>query len=90
MDWMNGWVWIGVGLVVALIELMLPGYLFLGTAIALVVMGVLLLAGLWHWSLPTALIAVAVLSFVAWAVLRRLLGVRQGQVRIWDRDINDP
>lgn len=87
---MNGWLWIGGGLIVALVELMLPGYLFLGTAAALIVMGIVLLAGLWPWGLPGALVTVAVLTFLAWALLRRLLGVRHGQVRIWDRDINDP
>jgi hypothetical protein len=31
----------------------------------------------------------AVTSVVSWIVLRRLVGVRQGQVKVWDRDIND-
>ena len=31
----------------------------------------------------------AALSLDAWIVLRRLVGIRQGQVKIWDRDIND-
>ena len=26
---------------------------------------------------------------LAWLVLRRVVGVREGQVKIWDRDIND-
>jgi hypothetical protein len=26
---------------------------------------------------------------VAWLVLRRVVGVREGQVKLWDRDIND-
>jgi hypothetical protein len=30
-----------------------------------------------------------VVSVVAWLVLRRVVGVREGQVKVWDRDIND-
>lgn len=88
-DWTNGWLWVIAGLVVALIELVLPGYVFLGTAIALVVMGLLLLTGIWGIGLPGTLIVTAVLSFVAWLGLRRWMGVQHGQVRIWRKDIND-
>ena len=28
-------------------------------------------------------------ALVAWLVLRRTMGVRAGQVKVWDRDIND-
>lgn len=88
-DWTNGWLWVIAGLVVALIELVLPGYVFLGTAIALVAMGLLLLTGIWGIGLPGTLIAAAVLSFVAWLLLRRWMGVHHGQLRIWRDDIND-
>lgn len=88
-DWTNGWLWVVAGLVVALAELVLPGYVFLGTAIALVVTGLLLLTGIWGLGLPGTLIATALLSFAAWLALRRWMGVRHGQVRIWHDDIND-
>lgn len=88
-DWTNGWLWITAALALALIELLLPGYIFLGTALALAVTGVLLLFGFSGLGLFGTLIAAAVLSFLCWAVLRRLMGVQKGQVRIWDRDIND-
>lgn len=87
--WANGWLWISAGLVVALIELLLPGYLFIGTALALVAMGGLLLAGLWPGGLAGALVVTGLLSIAAWVLLRRLMGVQRDQVRIWDRDIND-
>ena len=88
-EWTNGWLWIIAALVLGLIELLLPGYVFLGTALALVITGLLLLSGLWGAGLLGTLILTAILSFVAWALLRRLMGVQKGQVRIWDRDIND-
>ena len=78
-----------IGLVLAVLELLAPGYVFLGIAIACGLAGLVLLAGVTAPSLPVLLLIVAVLSGVVWLILRRLMGVREGQVRIWDRDIND-
>lgn len=89
MTWMNGWLWIIVALLLAGLELALPSWFFLGSAIAVGLMGLLLLAGLWGGSLPVALVVTAALTAVVWLLLRRLMGVHKGQVRIWDRDIND-
>lgn len=88
-DWTNGWLWIIAAVVLALIELALPGYVFLGTALALGLTGVLMLFGFWGLGFFGTLIVTALLSFGAWALLRRLMGVQKGQVRIWHRDIND-
>lgn len=89
MIWQSGWFWIVVAAAIGLMEVLLPGYVFLGIAIACAVAGLALLVGLAAPSLPVLLIAIAVLSGVAWLILRRLMGVQEGQVRIWDRDIND-
>lgn len=89
MIWQSGWFWIVVAALLGLMEVLLPGYVFLGIAIACAVAGLALLVGLAAPSLPVLLIAIAVLSGVAWLILRRLMGVQEGQVRIWDRDIND-
>lgn len=89
IDWQNGWLWIIAGLVLALLELLLPGYLFLGTAAAVGIMGVALLLGVWTGGFPAALVVTALLSGAVMLALRRALGVQRGQVRIWDRDIND-
>ena len=89
MIWQSGWFWIVVAALLGLMEVLLPGYVFLGIAIACAVAGLVLLVGLAAPSLPVLLIAIAVLSGVAWLILRRLMGVQEGQVRIWDRDIND-
>ena len=35
------------------------------------------------------LLTFAVMSLIAWLALRRILGVRQGQVKTFDSDIND-
>lgn len=89
MIWSNGWLWMVAALVLAFLELLLPGFFLLGIAGAVAIMGALLLLGLWPAGLPAALVVTAILSGVIWVLLRRFVGVREGQVRIWDRDIND-
>jgi membrane protein implicated in regulation of membrane protease activity len=86
---MNGWLWIIVALVLAALELALPGWFFLGAAIAVGLVGLALLAGLWTGGLPMALVVTAILTGVIWLVLRRIFGTSRGEVKIWDRDIND-
>ena len=89
MTWDNGWLWLIAALVRALLELFAPAWVFLGIAISVAIMGLVLLIGLWTGGLPMALIATAILSGLIWYLLRRLAGVRKDQVRVWDRDIND-
>ena len=86
---MSGWIWIIAALVLAALELALPGWFFLGAAIAVLLMGLALLLGLWTGGLPMALVVTAILTGLAWLVLRRVFGTNRGEVRIWDRDIND-
>lgn len=89
MLWLNGWLWIIAALILAGLELAVPGWVFLGMAIAVAMMGLLLLADIWTATLPLTLVVTAILSGIVWLVLRRIVGIRKGQVRIWDRDIND-
>jgi hypothetical protein len=35
------------------------------------------------------LVVFAVFSLIGWIGLRRTMGVRKGQVKTWDRDINE-
>jgi membrane protein implicated in regulation of membrane protease activity len=91
----TGWVWIAAGLVIGILEVLIPGYfLFVGFAIGAVLTGVWLGLGLpgagWMAASPgNALTVFAVLSLMAWLGLRQLMGVRGGQVKRIDRDIND-
>lgn len=89
MIWLNGWLWIVVALVLAVLELFAPGWIFMGIAAAVGLMGLLLISGIWSAGLPVTLVVTAALSGVIWLILRRVAGVNKGQVRIWDRDIND-
>jgi membrane protein implicated in regulation of membrane protease activity len=83
------WVWVVSGLVLAILEVILPGYIFAGFAVAAVLTGGLIWLGLLGGSLPVSLAVFAVVSLVAWGALRALFGKNLGEVKRWDRDIND-
>jgi membrane protein implicated in regulation of membrane protease activity len=91
---MTWWAWALAACGLAALELVAPGWVFLGFALGAAALAAILgfggpgaaaIAASW----PVATLAFAFLSGGAWALLRGLLGVRRGQVRIWKRDIND-
>lgn len=83
------WTWIALGFALGVLEILVPGYIFLGFAIGAVLTGILVGTGLAPSGLAFLILVFAVLSVIAWLVLRRTMGIREGQVKIWDRDIND-
>ena len=87
--WSLWWVWISAAVVLAILEVMVPGYIFLGFAVGAAFMGIMIALGISGFSLPWALVIFAVLSLVAYLAMRKIFGIRHGQVKIWDRDIND-
>ncbi|MES2334632.1 MAG: hypothetical protein V4551_08170 [Pseudomonadota bacterium] len=82
------WAWVILGFALGVLEVLVPGFIFLGFAIGAVVTGLLVGLGI-PAGLPALILIFAVVSVVAWLVLRRIVGVREGQVKVWDRDIND-
>jgi membrane protein implicated in regulation of membrane protease activity len=87
--WTEWWAWMSAALALATLEVLIPGWIFLGFAAGALVMGVLLLIGLTGLSLPLTLVVFAVLSLIAYLLMRQIFGLRHGQVKLWDRDIND-
>ena len=87
--WGQWWVWIVAGFALGVLEVISPGYIFLGFAIGAVLVGGLVGLGVLGTSVPVLLVVFAVLSLLAWVIVRRIVGVRQGQVKLWDKDIND-
>jgi membrane protein implicated in regulation of membrane protease activity len=87
--WQEWWVWIVIGVTLAVAEVMLPGFILLGFAIGAALVGLLLLIGALGNNLFVLILIFAIASLISWIALRRLMGVRKGQVKIWDRDIND-
>jgi membrane protein implicated in regulation of membrane protease activity len=83
------WVWLAAALVLAILEVLAPGFIFLGFAIAAAVVGLALLGPLQLLSVPMLLLIFAALSLAAWLILRRLFALPKGQVKTFEHDIND-
>ncbi|WP_372605175.1 NfeD family protein [Actibacterium sp.] len=86
--WSEWWLWMAAAVVLVILELFAPGYVFLGFAAGAVVTGIVvaLVAGL---SLPQLLLLFAAASLVAWAVMRKVFGLRGSAPKVFDHDIND-
>jgi membrane protein implicated in regulation of membrane protease activity len=83
------WVWMSAALLLATAEVIIPGWIFLGFAMGALVMGALLLLGVAGLSMPISLVIFAVLSLASYMVLRWLFGLKTGQAKFFDTDIND-
>lgn len=87
--WGIWWLWISAGFALGVLELLAPGYIFLGFALGAVIVGLGLALGVLGGSLPLLLVIFAVASGLSWYGLRRAVGVQRGQVKHWDHDINE-
>lgn len=92
--WNEWWVWGAAAFVLAIGEILLPSFVLLGFGIGAGVIALILLIGgapaaLITGSVPVMLLAFSVMSLIAWLALRRVLGIRHGQVKTFDSDIND-
>lgn len=89
MWWQHWWVWMVAGGVLAILELLVPAFVFLGFACGAVVTGLLVAVGLVGASGAPLIFVFALASLGAWFALRRVFGKHEGQVKVWERDIND-
>lgn len=87
--WTIWWVWVVAGVVLAVLEIMVPGFVFLGFAVGAGLTGVLVGLGIAPANVAALALVFAVLSLVAWVLLRRSVGVFRHQVKVWHKDIND-
>jgi inner membrane protein len=89
--WSLWWAWMAGALLLAILEVVAPAQIFLGFAAGAAGTGLLLLFGLpgLAGSLPATLLVFAVLSLIAWLITRRIAGVREGQAKVFNHDIND-
>ncbi len=88
MLWQIWWAWVAAGLALAIFEVFAPGFVFLGFALGAVLVGGLLALGV-TMSLPWLLVVFGVSSLAAWIAMRQVFGVRKGQIKTWDTDINE-
>ena len=90
MSWFGlWWVWIVIGFGLGVLEVLAPGYIFLGFAAGAVATGILVGIGILGSTLPVTLMVFALASLAAWYATRKLMGKQAGKVKIWHRDIND-
>jgi len=89
MLWQQPWVWVAGGVALAALEMLAPGFYLLGLAAGALLVGVLVWVGVMGTSLSVMVLVMAVTAVPVWLIARRLVGVRAGQVKRWDRDINE-
>lgn len=87
--WAIWWAWVAGGLVLAILEVLLPGYIFLGFAAGAVVTGAIVATGLLPLTGSWTLVLFAVLSLLAYIGLRATSRRGHDQVKMIHRDIND-
>ncbi len=85
--WSLWWVWLAAALLLAILEVVVPGFIFLGFAVGAGATGLLLLLP-FEPGLALLLSVFAVMSLLAWLVLRRIFRSRDDQSRIIREDIN--
>ncbi|SHG33999.1 NfeD family protein [Cognatishimia maritima] len=83
------WVWLAAALGLGILEMLVPGFIFLGFAIGAAVTGLALLGPLKLLSVPAILLLFAVISLIAWLILRRVFSLPKGNVKTFNHDINE-
>lgn len=90
LPWTEWWFWLAIALAFAILEVLAPVFLFLGLAAGAAFVGILLAMGVgFGGSIPTMLVVFAFVSVVASVILRRVMGVARGKVKLVEEDIND-
>ncbi|MFC6760050.1 NfeD family protein [Sulfitobacter porphyrae] len=82
------WVWICIALALGVLELLAPGFIFLGFALGALAMAGLVLI-LLTIGIPALLALFAILSLVGWIILRFAFRHQSSGARIVTHDIND-
>lgn len=81
------WAWVVLGAGLAVLEVLVPGFIFLGFAIAAVIMAAVVGFGV-NFSPAIAILIFAVLALAAWLALRAIFGTAEKDVKVWRDDIN--
>ncbi len=83
------WVWMAGALLLGILEVLVPGFVFLGFAIAAAIVGLMLLGPMAFLSPALLILVFAGISLAAWLILRHFFALPSGQVKTFDHDIND-
>lgn len=82
------WAWLCVALALGVVELLAPGFIFLGFAIGAVIMAVIV-AFVTLSNVNAMLALFAILSLIAWIALKAAFRKQSSGARIVTRDINE-
>jgi membrane protein implicated in regulation of membrane protease activity len=85
--WQMWWIWAAGALVLAMLEILVPGFVFLGFACGAAAVALVVLLPI-DPGLPLLLALFAGLSLLAWIAMRRLFLKKDDQTRVIDEDIN--
>ena len=88
MWWLLWWVWVAVAIVLGLLEVIAPAFVFLGFSAGALGTAVLVLLGV-DFGIGGTLLVFALLSAAAYGALRLWLGTHKGRAKIIERDINE-
>jgi membrane protein implicated in regulation of membrane protease activity len=88
MWWLLWWVWVAVAIVLGVLEVIAPAFVFLGFSAGAFGTAVLVLLGV-DFGIGGTLLVFAVLSAAAYGALRLWLGTHKGRAKIIERDINE-
>lgn len=83
------WVWLSAALALALVEIMLPGFIFLGFAVGALGMALLVLVLPGAFGPTLAMAIFGGLSLLAWIGLRIVFRKQRSGAHIIKHDIND-
>lgn len=89
MLWQEWWVWMAAGVVMAILEVVVSGYVLLGFALGAVLTGVLIWAGVLGSNVSATLLLFALASLAAWLALRALFRLPKDNVKVIRHDINE-
>ncbi len=87
--WQEWWVWIAAGVVLAILEVMVSGYVLLGFAGGAVITGLLVWAGVLGEVLSPLILVFSLASLGAWLIFRALFGLPKDSVKVIHHDINE-
>ena len=87
--WQEWWVWIAAGLVLAMLEVLVSGYVLLGFAGGSIVTGGLIWIGFLGGRIGTTVLIMALASLACWWLLTRIFGSPRDGQTIIKHDINE-
>ncbi|MFT6674027.1 MAG: hypothetical protein ACJAVM_000198 [Sulfitobacter sp.] len=82
------WIWVCIALALGVIELLAPGFIFLGFAGGALAMTLVVLV-FPAINIPALLALFALLSLLSWVILRRVFHRQSSGARIVTNDINE-